>query len=104
LAYGALPDELRSRMDQLLEAEGYNEIGVKVRDRTAAPGRPIPGTVLVREWQGERHEVTVHEDCFEYLGLPYRSLSAVARKIAGTRWNGPVFFGLRKGGGSHGTK
>jgi len=52
---------------------------------------------MIREWDGERHEVTALQSGFEYRGIPYRSLSAVARKITGTRWNGPLFFGLRTG-------
>ena len=96
LAYGGLPNELRGRMNQLLDDEGYNEIGVKTGKRKPNMDKPIPGTLLIREWDGERHEVTVREDCFEYRGMPYRSLSAVARKITGTRWNGPAFFGLRR--------
>jgi len=101
IAYGGLPDDVRARLNELLEEEGYNEIGVKVADRKPArrsPGdRPIPGTVMIREWDGERHEVTALQSGFEYRGIPYRSLSAVARKITGTRWNGPLFFGLRAG-------
>ena len=58
----------------------------------------MPGTRLVREWQGREHAVTVLTDGFEYLGRPYKSLSAVARAITGTRWSGPAFFGLRSPG------
>jgi hypothetical protein len=50
---------------------------------------------LIRQWQGVEHSVTVLDDGFEYQGARYRSLSAVARAIAGTRWNGPLFFALR---------
>ena len=50
--------------------------------------RPIAGTRLIREWQGVEHSVTVIGDGFEYQGRPYKSLSAVARAITGTRWNG----------------
>lgn len=58
-----------------------------------------PGSRLVREWQGVRHEVTVEEDgAFLHNGLRHRSLSQVARAITGTRWNGPRFFGLRTDG------
>jgi len=58
--------------------------------------RPNSGTVLVREWQGIRHTVTSQADgCFLYDGQTYASLSEVARRITGTRWNGPRFFGLR---------
>ena len=57
--------------------------------------RPIAGTRLVREYQGVEHVVTVFADGFEWEGRPYKSLSAIARAITGTRWNGWVFFGLR---------
>jgi hypothetical protein len=52
------------------------------------------GTRLIRQWRGERHEVAVNEIGFEYRGTKYRSLSEIARKITGTRWSGPAFFGL----------
>jgi hypothetical protein len=63
--------------------------------RIRANDRPIVGTKLVREYQGVEHVVTVLADGFEYEGRPYRSLSAIARAITGTRWNGWTFFGLR---------
>ena len=53
-----------------------------------------PGSILVREWSGELHRVTVLEIGFAWNGATYRSLSEVARAITGTRWNGPRFFGL----------
>jgi hypothetical protein len=56
------------------------------------------GTVLVREYQGERHTVTVVPDGFAWQGTIYSSLSTIARAITGTSWNGPRFFGLRAGG------
>jgi hypothetical protein len=60
------------------------------------PGdRPISGTRLIRDWRGVEHQVTVRDADFEYQGRPYKSLSAVARTITGTRWNGLVFFGLK---------
>jgi hypothetical protein len=60
----------------------------------------MPGTRLIREWQGVDHCATVRDDDFEYQGRPYKSLSAVARAITGTQWNGWLFFGLknRRGG------
>jgi hypothetical protein len=54
-----------------------------------------PGTRLMREWQGRRYEVLVLDDGFSWQGTHYRSLSAIARKITGTAWSGPLFFGLR---------
>lgn len=50
---------------------------------------------LLREWQGVEQIVTVTADGFEWQGRPYKSLSAIARAITGTRWNGWVFFGLK---------
>ena len=54
-----------------------------------------PGTRLLREWQGRSHEVLVLNDGFSWQATHYRSLSAIARKITGTAWSGPLFFGLR---------
>ena len=60
-----------------------------------------PGTRLTREWQGVRHEVVVEPDGrFRHRDELHRSLSQVARKITGSRWNGPRFFGLRAGEGA----
>jgi hypothetical protein len=55
-----------------------------------------PGTRLVREWHGRAHAVIVLEDGFEYQGRRYASLSRIASLITGTRWSGPVFFGLKR--------
>ena len=110
LAYGGLTAQDRDRMERLLDVEGYDDQAFSVTKKKRRPvnqdGKFLPGTLLVREWGGERHEVRVLERGFEYRGLPYRSLSAVARLITGTQWNGPAFFGLRdgsaRGGGGHG--
>ena len=54
------------------------------------------GSRLVRVWQGNTHQVTVVDKGFEYSGQQWLSLSAIARAITGTRWSGPVFFGLKR--------
>lgn len=54
-----------------------------------------PGTVLVREYQGERHSVVVAADGFIWRDETFASLSTIARLVTGTNWNGPKFFGLR---------
>jgi len=56
-----------------------------------------PGARLVREWDGETHEILVVEDGFEWRGKTWRSLSAIARELTGTHWSGPRFFGLKTG-------
>ncbi len=55
---------------------------------------PVPGTVLTRQFENRRIVVTVLKDGFEYQSRRYRSLSAIAREVTGTRWNGLSFFGL----------
>lgn len=93
LIFGGLPDEMR----QKLEALGASPTAqVKAGQRSS--GKLIPGTRLVREWQGMNQEVTVLESGFVYGGKTYNSLTAIATEITGTKWNGPEFFGLRKKG------
>jgi hypothetical protein len=99
IAYGGLDDNTRRRMDELLDDAGYNALGRKVNEpvRRARKNTIVPGAVIKREWRGEQHEViALAGGSFEYRGMPYRSLSAVARAITGTRWSGPLFFGLRR--------
>jgi len=55
-----------------------------------------PGSRFIREWQGKLHEVSVGDDGFIYRDRKYKSLSAIARDITGTRWSGPAFFGLKE--------
>jgi hypothetical protein len=94
LAFGGLKPETVAR----LEALGEQFSGGKVTVRRTRGDRPVTGTRLVREYQGIAHTVTVRADGFEYQGRPYKSLSAIARHITGTRWNGLLFFGLRSRG------
>lgn len=66
------------------------------RLRIAPSTEMKPGSRLVREWQGKLHEVSIRDDGFFYQDQKYRSLSAIARDITGTRWSGPAFFGLKE--------
>ena len=92
LAYGGLKPETVRRLERLgEELDG----GDRKKSRIRADRMPIAGTRLIREWQGVEHVVTVMADGFEWQGRPYKSLSAIARAITGTRWNGWVFFGLK---------
>ena len=63
--------------------------------KIAPPTVVKPGTRLLREWHGVTHEVVVLEVGVRYRETHYRSLSEVACTITGTRWSGPLFFGLR---------
>jgi len=82
-------DHIRRRLNRF--ARGEADGG------TRAVRRLRQGTRLIREWQGEVHQVAMLEDGVEYRGTRYRSLSEVARLITGTSWSGPLFFGLRSG-------
>ena len=70
--------------------------GLARKGRLQAEGLDLGlGARLTRQWQGRMHEVIVEADGFRWNGTAYKSLSAVATAIAGTRWNGPRVFGLR---------
>ena len=93
LSLGGLKPETVRRLERLDEdLDGGNRKMSRIR---ADRDRPLTGTRLLREWQGVEHVVTVTSEGFEWQGRPYRSLSAIARAITGTRWNGWVFFGVR---------
>jgi hypothetical protein len=92
LTYGGLSVDTKDRLEKLGERlDGGN----KSRRQMRADDRPVVGTKLVREYQGVPYTVIVRKDGYEFEGRPYVSLSAIARHITGTRWNGWSFFGLR---------
>ena len=95
LAYGGLKPDTVRRLEKLGEELDGGRVDVRKRP---ANDRPISGTRLIRDYQGVEHCVTVRDNDFEYQGRPYKSLSAIARAITGTQWNGVVFFGLRSSG------
>jgi hypothetical protein len=87
-ARGGLDPETAMHLDGLARGDKLGE------DR---PRRLKPGTVLLREYQGERHTVTVVANGYVWRETTYASLSTIARAITGTAWSGPRFFGLRAG-------
>lgn len=92
LNLGGLKRDTVKRLDALADAL---EPGSPTKRSLQADRKPIAGTRLVREWRGVEHCVTVTQDGYEFEGRPYKSLSAVARAISGTPWNGWTFFGLK---------
>ena len=85
-AFGGLDREALTFLDSLARPSG-------------SPRRQLkPGTLLVREYQGQRHTVTVGREDFDWQGATYPSLSAIARAITGTAWSGPRFFALQGAG------
>jgi hypothetical protein len=98
IAYGGLSEEAHRKMDDVLKRHGYNDNAMPARASRRSAGRPknlpVIGSKLVRDWNGRRCEVTALHDGFEFEGRKYRSLSAIAKAITGTHWNGRAFFGL----------
>ena len=78
-----------------LDGESRRMLGRKGKVRAEGLDLGI-GARLTRQWQGRTHEVFVEAGGFRWDGKRYRSLSAVATAIAGSKWNGPRFFGLRE--------
>jgi hypothetical protein len=93
-AYGGLKPQVKRRLREL--AVRFAADPKQDAAKLANPARMKPGTRLIRDWKGESHHVTVAESGFEYQGRVYASLSEIARNITGTRWSGPLFFGLRR--------
>jgi len=89
-AYGGLRPPLRQRLRRIADT-----IRAGSGDPLALGPRIKTGTKLIRSWQGVIHTVTALENGFEWQGSRYRSLSEIARRITGTRWNGLVFFGVK---------
>ena len=89
--YGGLRKASVRELDRLFA----RTLAGPTRDGTA-PTLARPGTILVREWQGITHHVTVVADGYFWNGRTHSSLSGIARAITGTKWNGPRFFGLRE--------
>jgi hypothetical protein len=102
-AEGGLSERARRRAAELADEADLRLLAPVARGLASrrAPSRdrrlPMPGTVLTREYRGWTVTVTVLDEGFEYAGAVYRSLTAVARAITGTHWNGYHFFGLKGG-------
>lgn len=88
--YGLSADD-QDRLDQMIKAykrnpKCFGDYAVRIK----------PGTQFVRYWKGQKHSVTVQKKGFEYNGGIFSSLSEIASTITGTRWNGWVFFGIKR--------
>jgi hypothetical protein len=88
-AFGDLDRETIRLLDRLAQGQKPSELNRRLK----------PGTVLVREYDGTRHTVTVVPGGFLWQEKTYSNLSTIAQLITGTKWNGPRFFGLRVPGG-----
>ena len=98
--FGGLSTVAKKRLDELiadldLPLGGERTVRAKVNGRTK-PGEPPIGTTLVREWRGTEVRATRVEGGWEHGGVVHRSLSAVAKAVTGSHWNGRLFFGVTK--------
>ena len=94
--YGDLSKNARRTLDRLARGRaGEDRSEMTAHLFRADPRSFSKGTLLMREWGGVVHRVTVVDDGFLWNGATYSSLSKVAFAITGTRWNGPRFFGMR---------
>jgi hypothetical protein len=91
-AYGSLNPKALAELHRIAKAIKKNGRSSEALTRP----RIKNGTRLLRQWHGQTHEVYITESGYEYHGVGYRSLSEIARKITGTRWSGPAFFGLKR--------
>jgi hypothetical protein len=88
--FGGLNDPGRRQLRQLATTFEANPNAVL---STRPPIKP--GTRLVRQWREQVHVVEVEPEGYQYKGARYENLSEIARLITGTRWSGPLFFGLK---------
>ncbi len=87
---GGLSSEQQSRLNDLIKAYKRNP------DSFDKASQLKLGTRLVRKWKGKKYCVTAVKNGFDYDGETYSSLSQIANTITGSRWNGWLFFGLKK--------
>lgn len=91
--FGGLTNRSHTRLKELSKVLEGNS------NQSVSNGKSVkPGTRLIRQWKGQVHVVNVEERNYEYRGTRYESLSEIARLITGTRWSGPLFFGLKDKG------
>jgi len=88
--------QLEKLADKLSTKQEFNESDIKESCKQTSTLEIKAGAKLIREYKGEKHEVIALDKGFKYKDKPYKSLSAIANEITGTRWNGKVFFGVKK--------
>lgn len=94
LEFGGVPANVQKQIDNLVEKYVKTK-SVSTNDiKKLQKFEVTAGTRFIREFKGEKHEVTALEKGFSYNGKRYKSLSAIANEITGTRWNGKKFFGV----------
>jgi hypothetical protein len=102
-AVGGGSPSVQTKIQELIRTyDPINKIAVKISSGKTAGDRdgrlPMPGSFITKTYKGQRIEVKVLENGFEYQGAIYKNLSAVAKAVTGDHWNGYMFFGLKRNG------
>jgi hypothetical protein len=93
--FGDLDSATRRALEQSTGVQSRKKVADQLQILDRQQSSSARGTVLMREWKGRKHRVMVMADGFAWKGKTFKSLSAVASSMTGTKWNGPRFFGLR---------
>lgn len=94
--FGKISDTIKSKVDEAIATDPICKTEATLSQVKKEDSNLLSGTRLIRIWNGKKYEVITKEGGFEFEGRYFRSLSAIAREITGTRWNGKVFFGVKK--------
>ena len=94
--YGGLSLEAQTKINKLVAQLEKNQPLTDDSMQKNLKTKVSQNTKMIREYNGQKHEVTALDKGFEYRGKVYNSLSSIANKITGTRWNGKRFFGVCK--------
>ncbi len=91
--HGGMSQTARARLQRLISERSTSSIRAS-KERSASQ----PAPKLIRSWGGEIHEVLITPEGYVYRGETFRKLSPIARRITGTQWSGPAFFGTKAPG------
>ncbi len=95
LFHGGLAPSVQEKFQELAANDPMASQLTRPHPITNNEGKILPGTRFIREWNGNTYEAIALEKGFEYNGKPYRSLTAIATEITGTKWNGHIWWGLK---------
>jgi hypothetical protein len=103
LELGGVSLDVKDRIQKLIEFyDPINKIAIKTDSKNAGQSHdarlPMPGSFITKTYKGKRLQVKVLESGFEYESVHYQNLSAVAKAITGSHWNGFLFFGVKRNG------
>jgi hypothetical protein len=87
LAFGGVNDDVKNKLLTIADDKPHK--------KKVAPKKLLPGTKICKKWGEITHEVEVLKDGFSYGGQKFKSLSAIAKIITGTKWNGLKFFKIK---------